>query len=87
MKCENCKYWTKETDYFYPAHIRLGKCKRVKLFWDCTEWGDLDNGDYGRKLTDQAEGNKAFVQDGSDYKAELITLNDFGCVQFEAIDN
>ena len=85
MQCNKCKFWTKETDSDYPKHFELGKCTRVKLFWECTEWGDLPNDDYGRVLTDEAKDNKAFVQDGSDYAAELLTLSDFGCVQFEEI--
>jgi len=53
------------------------------MFWDCTEWGDEDN-NYERRFTKAAENNKAFVQDGSDYIAHLLTLGDFGCNQFEA---
>jgi len=80
MKCENCTFWSMNTDSKYPAHLGLGKCKRVKLFWNCTEW---EKPDCDRLVfTKEAENNKAFVQDGSDYKAELITLKDFGCVQF-----
>lgn len=83
VMCADCKYWTKDTDMNYPQNIALGKCKRVKLFWDCTEW-DEDSGDFGGLvLKKSAQGNKAFVQDGSDYKAELITFRDFGCVQGE----
>jgi hypothetical protein len=83
MKCEDCKHWSKDTDGDYPDHFKLGKCKRVELFWDATEW---EPPGYERQvLTEKARGNKAFVQDGSDYRAELLTLSDFGCVQFEKI--
>ena len=79
--CGQCRHWM-ETDNNYPKDFGLGKCGRVRLFWECTEWGDVGE-DFRRIFTEEAKGNKAFVQDGSDYRAELITLADFGCVQFE----
>ncbi len=82
MRCDQCKHWTHDTDGDYPEYLGLGKCLRVRLYWECTEW-DYDNDEFPRKFTSEASGNKAFVQDGSDYSAELITLGDFGCVQFE----
>lgn len=82
MKCKKCKFWNKETDFSYPANFDFGKCERVMLFWDATKW----NKDYKKiVLTKEAENNLAFVQDGSDYMAELITIGNFGCVQFEPI--
>ena len=84
MRCDECKHWSKDTDNHYPESFNFGKCTRVKLFWECTKWDDSPDGEYDLMLTDDAEGNKAFVQDGSDYKAELITVADFGCVQFES---
>lgn len=81
-RCLDCKHWARGTDGHYPDHHGLGKCMRVRLFWDCTEWGD-ESADFQRVFTKEAEGNLAFVQDGSDYRAELLTLADFGCVQFE----
>jgi len=83
MECGKCKYWNKKTDGYYPNNFNLGKCTKVMLFWDATEW---EKPDYERRvLTKEVKDNKAFVQDGSDYKAELITLSNFGCVQFEQI--
>lgn len=79
QKCACCKHWTHDTDGDYPKHFGLGKCDRVRLFWECTEWND----NYQRVLTKESMSNKAFVQDGSDYRAELITTAEFGCVQFD----
>lgn len=80
--CENCKFW--DTTEQYPVSKTIvGECKRVKMFWDCTEWKELENEEYGRVLSEDCKNDKAFVQDGSDYIAKLITLEDFGCVQFE----
>lgn len=82
MKCEDCKFWSEKDKYEECIGIDVRKCNRVKMFWDCTEWGDEGN-NYERRLTKEAEGHKAFTQDGSDYIAHLLTVADFGCVQFE----
>jgi len=80
--CENCKFWdiTKQ----YPLKEgQIGECKRVKMFWDNTEWFDNEDGEYRRRLIENSKNDKAFVQDGSDYMAQLLTLTTFGCNQFE----
>ena len=86
MICKNCKYWSERDKYDEDKKIDVRKCTRVKMFWDCTEWSESDEYD-GRVFTDAAKGNKAFVQDGSDYIAHLLTLGDFGCNQFEELNN
>jgi hypothetical protein len=77
-RCKTCKHWEKpESDYVeFPG---TGKCKAVLQFWNATEWIDYDK----RMLKTEHAGKLAFVQDGSDYYAELKTLQDFGCVQHE----
>jgi hypothetical protein len=82
MYCKNCKYWMDRKHLDGDNKIDVRKCLRVKMLWDCTEWGDESN-DYERRFTKAAENNKAFMQDGSDYIAHLLTLGDFGCNQFE----
>lgn len=83
MRCEDCKYWANSKDEHDASDVKgieLGRCKRVKMFWDATDWDwDADN----RVLMDGYENDKAFLQDGSDYRADLITAKEFGCVQFE----
>jgi hypothetical protein len=78
-RCKTCKHWEKpESDYGEVPGT--GKCKAVPQFWDVTEWAR----DYGtRTLKPEYADRLAFVQDGSDYRAELKTLADFGCVQHE----
>ncbi len=80
-RCKTCKHWDK------PNNNRgevpgTGKCNIVVQFWDATEWSE--NSEY-RMLKPEYVGRLAFVQDGSDYHAELKTLPDFGCVQHEAV--
>jgi hypothetical protein len=74
-RCKTCKYWEKpERDYGEVPGT--GKCKAVVQFWKATEW----NNDK-RSLKPEYADKLAFVQDVSDYHAELKTLPDFGCVQ------
>ena len=81
--CKNCKYW--ELTNSYPIKdTKIGKCKKAKMFWDSTEWTDEETEDFDviRRLKKEHENEKAFVQDGSDYMASLLTLEEFGCNQF-----
>lgn len=80
--CDNCKFWD-TTEQFPLKGNQVGECKRVKMFWDNTEWFDNKDGEYTRKLSERAKNDKAFVQDGSDYIARLLSLSTFGCNQFE----
>lgn len=80
-RCGTCIHWSRPENEQYP--LEVGRCKRVKQFWVSTEWRDVDD-DYLRVFTPEAEGELAFVQDASDYSATLLTLAEFGCVQFEA---
>jgi len=82
MNCKNCKHW-KLKDY-PPRTKETGFCTRLKMFWDATEWNyDKEGEELERSLKEEFQNEKAFLQDGSDYKAYLITMHDFGCVQFE----
>lgn len=92
MNCKDCKYWANQEDDFDSSKALgrdFGKCKKVKMLWDSTEWKktkELDeDGDevYRRVILDEHKNCKAFAQDASDYLADLITTSDFGCVQFE----
>ena len=78
-RCETCKHWDRpKSDYGEVPGT--GKCKAVVQFWKATEW----NEDYDRRTLKPEFSNRlAFVQDGSDYYAELKTLPGFGCAQHE----
>lgn len=80
--CKTCEFW-KGTDGDYPRMpVQVRKCKKVKMFWDSTELDDNED-DPQLIFIDQGIEDLAFVQDASDYKAELITKADFGCVQWK----
>ena len=73
--CQTCKFW-QQSESEQGSEFGLGRCKAVPMFWDSTEW---DEG-FNRRVTAAFAETKAFVQDGSDYFAKLLTKPDFGCV-------
>lgn len=78
-KCKTCKHRRKPENEFgeIPG---VGKCLAAVQYWDATEWTeDCDT----RVLRKEYANKLAFVNDGSDYRAELFTFPDFGCVQHE----
>lgn len=79
--CENCQHWAEHKDQ--DQDFRLGTCKRIGMFWERTDWVKKPNGEWIRTLSEHYKNDKAFAQDGSDYRATLETMPDFGCVQFE----
>ena len=95
MYCKDCKFWSKnglpegeQDDYRCyndsPESLGLGRCTRVELLWDAYEW-DREDRDNSVRFTEEVVSEEvlAFVNDGSDYKAELYTLPNFGCVMFK----
>ena len=93
--CKNCKHWnTKESNsiWFRPNGVDMGTCDATPMLSEATEWSE-DQSDYvewedsSRKLTDEYANTKAFVMDGSDYRADLITTSEFYCNQWEVGNN
>jgi hypothetical protein len=78
MRCDGCKHWNQDQDFA----AGLGECTRAHPFWELSTWKDDDDG-YRRVLLPAAANDKMFVQDGSDYRAHLITTPDFFCAHFE----
>jgi len=83
MNCKDCKYWVSLEDDSSASKLGLRECTKVKMFWDSTEWASKMNTDDTERSFKRNITTKAFVRDGSDYSAQLFTLADFGCNQFE----
>lgn len=79
MNCSTCKNWKPRDEYETGHSLGLGKCAAAAMFWDATEWDEEGN---ARQFKPAFKDTKAFVQDGSDYKADLLTRPDFGCVSY-----
>ena len=78
--CKTCKHWNRDGQGPSANPIKIGVCTRAMMFWDATEW-DADG--QGRAFKDRDNHELFFVQDGSDYMADLLTMPDFGCNQHE----
>ncbi|MGH8614213.1 MAG: hypothetical protein ACREYF_19825 [Gammaproteobacteria bacterium] len=79
--CKTCRHFNDADEYENWKRFELGKCNRVPMFWDATQWSK-DAG--ARELKPEFVGTTAFVQDGSDYMAVLIVAPTFGCLLHES---
>jgi len=77
--CRDCAHWRGEDRYASTLWDGLKQCYAALELWEQKEY--TDEGE--ERWKEGAENAKAFVQDGSDYHAKLLTRADFGCVQFE----
>lgn len=95
MRCDGCKFWKKATDDgcgdWSAAAISFGECQAVRERWviqdDASaglEWSGDDDGAYTKARRDALRAARAYVQDGSQYYAELMTGGDFFCALFVA---
>ncbi len=84
--CAMCKFWEQSAKGQYGWKFGLGKCANVPMFYDATEDPNSDDpedlGDESRVLKPDCQGVKAVALDGSGYRAELLTMPDFGCVSY-----
>ena len=86
-RCKTCKHWERYKDDEYGALRGAGICHAAKELWESSEsQEDPDDGllEY-QALKPELAGVLSFVQDGSNYMAKLVTMPDFGCVQYEAL--
>ena len=88
--CETCRYWAQDKDYDYDrwdnlaAPFTFKHCSRAMPLWGANEYFGEES--YcERVLTEENKDRKFFAQDGSDYHAEVVTRNDFGCLEHEAV--
>lgn len=75
--CKTCVHWEPCQKGDTGHCLGMGWCKAAPMLWDSTEWS---KGGDCRVFKAEFANCKAFVQDGSDYSAKLLTLPDFGCV-------
>ena len=84
-RCKTCKHWTPEGADDYGTLLGGGECGKAPQIWDVTEQVDQDGDNWNgtRMLKREHAAVLAVVEDGSAYKARLVTMPDFGCVQHE----
>lgn len=81
MRCDECKHWNLKDEGAESGKLLVvGVCTRAIPFWDATGW----NKDGDRVVDPKYAGRKFFAQDGSDYRAIVLTMPDFFCAEHEA---
>tara|TARA_Y100001960_G_C14583031_1_gene781722 strand:- start:212 stop:484 length:273 start_codon:yes stop_codon:yes gene_type:complete len=83
MRCENCAYWKPVDKEEVADNVGVGSCKYAVERWVAID-ADYTTHDWKTTYTLNAgfENNKLFVEDGSEYHANLLTRKDFGCIEF-----
>lgn len=83
-RCDGCKYWDfPRADEYSSTPKVLNECFKAQPLWNCSDY-NLESDEWIRELKEEFKDLKLFVQDGSDYKAHMITAADFFCAHFEA---
>lgn len=85
-RCKTCKHWEPYQPDEYGAWRGAGICHKVPHIVDVADKKPDQNDDWLEYLELKPEhaGVIAAAQDGSGYRASLLTMPDFGCVQYEA---
>ena len=90
--CKNCKYWILDTDDEYNCLIFPYRPDKSYNQCETEEEAALVFGCRVRRCRNpkllfyqRPEKTGAAVMDGSEYRAELITGEDFGCVGFNEL--
>ncbi len=85
-RCKTCKHWTPEDPNEYGTLLGGGECQKAPQVWDVAEQVDQEADDWNghRVLKPEHAAVLAVVEDGSSYRARLVTMPDFGCVQHES---
>lgn len=99
MKCATCNHWVALEEWDVVAG-GLRRCKAVRQKWDVedevpetlrdgkySDKGSTDPIDiaYGKAAEDVFKKALAVVNDGSQYRADLLTRPEFGCILHSAI--
>jgi len=77
-RCATCRFWQENEFYGWEGRdIETRHCAYAPELWEATTWSrEADK----QVLLPEHKDVLAFVQDGSSYKAALLTKADFGCV-------
>ena len=92
LRCDACKHWINVNDEFalkkhnkddfQSYDFNVGYCIKIKELWNVTTWTEISD-DTVRVLLPEFKDLKMFTQDASNYKADLLTKEDFFCFHHE----
>lgn len=90
MRCDGCQHWKKAEEDWEAQAIGFGLCVAVKARWKITdkatigmEWDD-EGSLFAKLRKDALRESRAYVQDGSEYRAELLTAPNFFCALYKS---
>ena len=93
-RCDQCKHWKNESDNqeWEALSAGFGECLGVRERWviqdEASEgipYDGKDEGAFSRSRREALKAARAYVQDGSQYRAELFTAPDFFCALYDVI--
>ncbi len=84
-KCENCKHWGADGEIGWEAaQVGFNRCCGVRERWIIQDEASPRRNDkqWIEARKEALRAARAYVQDGSEYTAELVTSADFSCALF-----
>ncbi len=92
-RCSTCKFWSDKDESlgWEGTAVGMRQCTRALERWTimdqanggakfCGSDDPADEAAWGQRRVDALRQSMVYVQDGSEYRAEMITAPDFGCV-------
>ena len=92
MRCDQCSHWQEPTSLRSgeAKRIGFGLCRGVRERWDIRDTverpeklGREEAMAYAAAQSDALKAAQAYVEDGSEYYAGLLTAPDFFCALFK----
>lgn len=92
IRCSTCKFWLENSLQHPIKTMKINLCQKPVEFWDASEWTRKEVIDektnkstyaIDRTIKEEYKDVKMFTQDGSDYRADLFTREDFFCAHWE----
>lgn len=94
MRCDGCKHWQADSDNqeWEARKAGFGECLAVRQRWTIMDEAsdrlardtEADKEQYETVRIEALKASRVYVQDGSQYRAELYTAPDFFCALFSA---
>lgn len=91
MRCDICVHWKVDEHDWEATAVGFGECKAVRERWtiqdeasEGLDWDGSDDDEYSKVRAAALRKSMAYVQDGSQYHAELLTAPNFFCALFMA---
>ena len=81
MRCDQCKHWTTKTHDWTADTAGFGWCQAVRERWVIEDEASSKRTDTETRIA-ALKTARAYVQDGSEYTAALLTGPDFFCALY-----